>query len=100
MESGDTPRRKISPSVTSSSSASSRSRSGKGDTAAIEPGLEHINQTGGVVAGALPLLYGFAEGIVTGATYEPDPEPENPPNLPAMGSRRSRLFEGVGYHPE
>lgn len=72
----------------------------KADTAVIEPGLEHINQTGGVVAGALPLLYGFAEGIVTGATYEPKPEAENPPNLPAMGSRRSRLHEGVGYHPE
>lgn len=72
----------------------------KGDTEAIEPGLEHINRTGGVVAGALPLLYGFAEGIVTGATYEPAPEAENPPNLPAMGSRRSRLHDGVGYHPE
>jgi len=72
----------------------------KADTEAIEPGLEHINQTGGVVAGALPLLYGFAEGIVTGATYEPEPEHERPPALPAMGSRRSRLHDGVGYHPE
>ena len=33
------------------------------------PGVEHINRTGGVVAGALPLLYGMAEGIVAGATY-------------------------------
>lgn len=73
----------------------------KGDTAAIAPGLENINQTGGVVAGALPLLYGFAEDIVKGATYEPEPENhERPPALPAMGSRRSRLHEGVGYHPE
>ncbi|NNC81394.1 MAG: hypothetical protein HKN94_14720 [Acidimicrobiales bacterium] len=73
----------------------------KGDAEAIEPGLEHINHTGGVVAGALPLLYGFAEDIVTGATYEPRPEDyENPPALPAMGSRRSRLMEGVGYRPE
>jgi len=73
----------------------------KGDAEAIEPGLEHINHTGGVVAGALPLLYGFAEDIVTGATYEPRPDDyENPPALPAMGSRRSRLHDGVGYHPE
>ena len=73
----------------------------KRDADAIEPGLQSINNTGGVVAGALPLLYGMAEGIVTGATYEPEPEDhERPPALPAMGSRRSRLFDGVGYHPE
>ena len=30
----------------------------------IGPGVEHINRTGGVVAGALPLLYGMAEEIV------------------------------------
>lgn len=73
----------------------------KGDAEAITPGVERINQTGGVVAGALPLLYGMAEGIVIGATYEPEPEEaERPPALPAMGSRRSRLHEGVGYHPE
>ena len=40
----------------------------KGHAEAIEPGLEHVNRTGGVVAGALPLLYGMAEGIVTGVT--------------------------------
>jgi len=72
-----------------------------GDTEAIGPGIERINRTGEVVAGALPLLYGFAEGIVTGATYEPEPEEaERPPALPAMGQRRSRLHDGVGYHPE
>ena len=70
----------------------------KSDTEAIEPGLQSINSTGGVVAGALPLLYGFAEDIVTGATYEP--EPENYERQPAMGSRRSRQMEGVGYNPE
>ena len=71
------------------------------DTEAIGPGVERINRTGAVVAGALPLLYGFAEGIVTGATYEPVPEgTERPPALPAMGSRRSRLNEAVGYNPE
>jgi hypothetical protein len=36
----------------------------------IGPGVEHINETGGVVAGALPLLYGMAEGIVAGVTPE------------------------------
>ena len=45
----------------------------KRDADAIEPGLERINRTGGVVAGALPLLYGFAEAIVVGATYVPEP---------------------------
>ena len=34
-------------------------------------GVEHINRTGGVVAGALPLLYGMAEGIVVGVTPQP-----------------------------
>ncbi len=70
------------------------------DTERIGPGVERINRTGEVVAGALPLLYGFAEGIVDGATYEPEPDAERPPARPAMGSRRSRLHEGVGYHPE
>jgi len=28
-----------------------------------------VNRTGGVVAAALPLLYGMAEGIVVGATF-------------------------------
>ena len=41
----------------------------------IVPGVEHINRTGGVVAGALPLLYGMAEGIVSGATYQPPRRP-------------------------
>lgn len=64
----------------------------------IMPGLEHINRTGGVVAGALPLLYGMAEGIVVGATYEPDLS-ERPPAVPAAGRRRSRMHENVGYEP-
>lgn len=69
----------------------------KADADLIEPGLERINTTGGVVAGALPLLYGFAESIVVGATYKATPETEErPPNFPAMGTRRSRLLEGVG----
>lgn len=67
----------------------------------VEAGLEHINGTAGVVAGALPLLYGMAEGIVTGATFEPPPpESERPPARPAMGTRRTRMLDGVGYRPE
>lgn len=69
------------------------------DAAVIEPGVERINNTGRVIAGALPLLYGMAEGIVTGATYEPRPEPAPEP-VPPMRSRRSRLLEAVGYDPE
>jgi hypothetical protein len=62
----------------------------------IESGVERINRTGGVVAGALPLLYGMAEGIVVGATYKPDTE-ERPPARPAMGTRRSRQLDGIGF---
>jgi hypothetical protein len=65
----------------------------------IGPGVEHINQTGGVVAGALPLLYGMAEGIVAGVTPREE-EPEVPePARPASGTRRSRLHDAVGYAP-
>lgn len=66
----------------------------------IEGNLEHVNRTGGVVAGALPLLYDMAEGIVTGATYDPEKVPERGPAAPASGHRRSRLLEAVGYEPE
>jgi hypothetical protein len=65
----------------------------------IIPGVEHINATGAVVAGALPLLYGMAEGIVTGVTPRPEEPAERPPARPAMGRRRSRLHDGVGYSP-
>ena len=70
----------------------------KGHAEVIDAGLERIDRTGGTIAGALPLLYGMAEGIVVGATYVPD-ESERPPARPAMGTRRSRLLEAVGYHP-
>lgn len=64
----------------------------------IEPGLKRINRTGGVVAGALPLLYNMAEGIVKGATYTPAPADAHPvPARPAMGTRRSRQLEGIGF---
>jgi len=65
----------------------------------IGPAVEHINLTGGVVAGALPLLYGMAEQIVTDVTYAPAAEPAPPPEpaRPASGTRRSRLLDSVGY---
>lgn len=66
----------------------------------IEGDIEHINRTGGVVAGALPLLYGMAEGIVVGATYQPADAHHREPAVPASGRRRSRLHDGVGYLPE
>lgn len=66
----------------------------------IEAGVERINHTGGVIAGALPLLYGMAEGIVVGATYEPAPAAEPAPVRPAVQRRRTRLTEAVGYEPE
>ena len=75
----------------------------KRNAEAIEPGLEQITHTGGVVAGALPLLYGMAEGIVSGVTFKPAPAGETAHSgvaRPAMGTRRSRLHEGVGYDPE
>jgi hypothetical protein len=62
----------------------------------IEAGLAHINRTGGVIAGALPLLYDMAEGIVVGVTPSTGPS-ERPPARPASGRRRSRLHDGVGY---
>lgn len=71
----------------------------KGNATVIEPGVEHINRTGGVVAGALPLLYGMAEGIVTGVTPRPEEPEVRPPAAPASGRRRSRLHDGVGYAP-
>lgn len=72
----------------------------KANAEPIKAGVERINRTGSVIAGALPLLYGMAEGIVSGATYEPAPEGARSPARPAMGTRRSRLHEGVGYRPQ
>ena len=66
----------------------------------IGPGVEHINRTGGVVAGALPLLYGMAEDIVEDVTPRPE-QPEVPePARPASGTRRSRLHDAVGFAPQ
>jgi len=69
----------------------------------IGPGVGHINRTGGVVAGALPLLYGMAEEIVADVTFTPGAEPtvaEREPARPASGRRRSRLHDAVGYAPQ
>jgi hypothetical protein len=63
----------------------------------IGPGVEHINETGSVVAGALPLLYGMAEQIVTGVTPRPEPPATPEPARPASGTRRSRLLDAVGF---
>jgi hypothetical protein len=73
----------------------------KADAELIGPGVEHINQTGGVVAGALPLLYGMAEQIVAGVTPAPPAlsAPAARPARPASGTRRSRLLHAVGYAP-
>ena len=67
----------------------------KKDAEVIHGGLTQINQNGGIVAGALPLLYGMAEGIVTGATYVPEAHVDSV-NKPAMGVRRSSQMHGVG----
>jgi uncharacterized membrane protein len=63
----------------------------------VIPSVEHINRTGGVVAGALPLLYGGAEKIAT-KLAPPTPAPVNGhTNVPASGRRRSRLMDTVGF---
>lgn len=70
-----------------------------GNAKLIDPGLEHINRTGGVVAGALPLLYGMAEAIVVGVTPRAPEPAERGPAVPAEGTRRSRMLATVGYIP-
>jgi hypothetical protein len=77
---------------------SARVRTILGHGADIVPGVEHINRTGGVVASALPLLYGFAEQIVANVTPAPE-APERRVATPASGRRRSRLLETVGFSP-
>jgi hypothetical protein len=70
-----------------------------GHAKVIEPAVEHINETGGVVAGALPLLYGMAEEIVADVTPRPEAPAVPEPARPASGTRRSRLHDAVGYAP-
>jgi hypothetical protein len=69
-----------------------------GHAEVIIPAVEHINRTGGVVSGALPLLYGFTDRI--GAKLAaPAPSAGPSTNLPASGRRRSRLMDTVGFRP-
>ncbi len=71
-----------------------------GNARLIGPGVEHINRTGGVVAGALPLLYGMAEEIVTdvsSAAGQPAVAEQAAVTTPASGRRRSRLLDAVGF---
>jgi hypothetical protein len=70
-----------------------------GHAKVIGPGVGHINETGGVVAGALPLLYGMAEEIVADVTPRPEQPAVPEPARPASGTRRSRLHEAVGFTP-
>jgi hypothetical protein len=70
-----------------------------GNAKVIGPAVGHINETGGVVAGALPLLYGMAEEIVADVTPRPEAPATPEPARPASGSRRSRLHDAVGYAP-
>lgn len=66
------------------------------DATRIGPGVRHINGTGGRVAGALPLLYGYAEQIIAKVS----PNPDRPAvATPASGRRRSRIHDTVGYAP-
>jgi hypothetical protein len=69
----------------------------KANAEPIDGGLGSINSTGRVIAGALPLLYGMAEGIVAGATFDHEAATERGPAKPAMGVRRTRQLEGVAY---
>src|SRR5215469_11145388 len=65
----------------------------------IRPGVTHLNRVGGVVAGALPLLYGMAEQIVRDlAPRKPGTAEAAEPVGPAV-TRRSRQHDGVGYTP-
>jgi hypothetical protein len=68
----------------------------------IRPGVAHINEVGGVVAGALPLLYGMAEEVVSSTAGEPAGEPATSSDTDAAttaGTRRSRQQDGVGFIP-
>ncbi|MBO0833262.1 MAG: hypothetical protein J2P28_07495 [Actinobacteria bacterium] len=65
----------------------------------IGPDVARVNRIAGVVAGALPLLYGMAEQIVRRVASTPTaPEPAERSSRTA-GTRRSRLHEGVGFTP-
>ena len=64
----------------------------------IRPGVAHINEVGGVVAGALPLLYGMAEQVVESTSAEPA-TPSTADAASTSATRRSRHHDGVGFTP-
>jgi hypothetical protein len=68
-----------------------------GHAKVIRPGVARINRIGGVVAGALPLLYGQAEQIVSAVAGPPAAQARDAGGEP--GTRRSRLHDGVGFNP-
>lgn len=72
----------------------------KANAEVIDRGLASINGVGRVTAGALPLLFGMGEGIVAGATFDREAATERGPAVPAMGKRRTRQLDGVGYRPD
>jgi hypothetical protein len=59
-----------------------------GQAEAIIPGVGRINQTGGVVAGALPLLIGGAEGVAAKLA---------PPKKAPRHAAPAAVPAGVGY---
>ncbi len=64
----------------------------------IRPGVAHINEVGGAVAGALPLLYGMAEEVVRStAAKAATSSATDVASTP--GTRRSRQHDGVGFIP-
>jgi hypothetical protein len=64
----------------------------------IRPGVAHINEVGGVVAGALPLLYGMAEQVVS-STAGKSATSSAADAASTPGTRRSRQHDGVGFIP-
>jgi hypothetical protein len=64
----------------------------------IRPGVAHINEVGGVVAGALPLLYGMAEQVVRSTAEEPATS-SAAEETSTPGTRRSRRNDAVGFIP-
>jgi hypothetical protein len=62
------------------------------------PSVTHINEVGGVVAGALPLLYEMAEQIVRSTAGKPATSSATDADR-TPGTRRSRHHDGVGFIP-
>jgi hypothetical protein len=56
-----------------------------GQAAPVIPGVERINQTGGVVAAALPLLIQGAEGVTAQVTPAQETSPNGSPTAIPVG---------------